>query len=141
MPTRACERVPRSHSWPSHELGTLIPIIGTLIPIIGTLIPIVGTLSLARTPGPSHELDVCAQRLRVLTALLLVRQRRAPAGWAGAVQSHSEVGTALMSLPSGVLALIGEAMTKLESTREARAPQPSTAVPRLASPARTRSLA
>jgi hypothetical protein len=43
-----------------------------------------------------------------------------------------------MSLPSGVLALFGEAMTELESTREARAID---ALPRLVSPARTRSLA
>ncbi len=81
-------------------------------------------------------MHVCVQRLQVLTALLLVRQRQAPAGWAGAVQSHSEVGSALMSLPSGVLALIGEAMTKLESAREARA---MAALPRLVSPAGTRS--
>ena len=56
------------------------------------------------------------QSLALLVALLLVRQRQPPTGLAGG--GHVEVGVALMSLPSGLLAIIGQAMTKLESKLE-----------------------
>ena len=56
------------------------------------------------------------QSLALLVALLLGRQRQPPTGLAGS--GHVEVGVALMSLPSGLLAIIGQAMTKLESKLE-----------------------
>jgi hypothetical protein len=56
------------------------------------------------------------QSLALLVALLLVRQRQPPTGLADG--GHVEVGVALMSLPSGLLAIIGQAMTKLESKLE-----------------------
>ena len=48
--------------------------------------------------------------------LLLVRQRPPPTG---AIVLH-EVGAAAVALPSGLLAMIGEAITKLESQLPAR---------------------
>jgi hypothetical protein len=58
------------------------------------------------------------QRLEVLFTLLLLRQRQPPAG-AGA----TNVGAALVSLPSGLIALIGGAMAKLETRLEASGPK------------------
>ncbi len=56
-----------------------------------------------------------AQRLGVLVALLLVRQRQPPTNAA----VTAELGAAVVSLPSGLLAMIGEAISKLESRLEA----------------------
>ncbi len=57
-----------------------------------------------------------AQRLGVLVALLLIRQRQPPTNAA----VTAELGAAVVSLPSGLLAMIGEAISKLESRLEAR---------------------
>ena len=51
------------------------------------------------------------QRLDLIVTLLLVRQRQ-PAGW--------HLGFGVLGLPSGLLAMICEALTKLESQIEAR---------------------
>ena len=51
------------------------------------------------------------QRLDLIVTLLLVRQRQ-PAGW--------HLGFRVLGLPSGLLAMICEALTKLESQIEAR---------------------
>ena len=51
--------------------------------------------------------------------LLLVWQRQPPTVAAAGVHG-SELGAAVVSLPSGVLAMIGEAISKLESRLEAR---------------------
>ena len=56
------------------------------------------------------------QWLGVLVALLLVRQRQPPTKAA----VSTELGAAVVSLPSGLLAMIGEAISKLESRLEAR---------------------
>ena len=56
------------------------------------------------------------QWLGVLVALLLVRQRQPPTKAA----VTDELGAAVVSLPSGLLAMIGEAISKLESRLEAR---------------------
>jgi hypothetical protein len=59
--------------------------------------------------------------LELLVTLMLVRLRRPPTGPAGGVQ-HAALGAAVTALPSGLLALVGEAITKQESQLEARAP-------------------
>jgi hypothetical protein len=56
------------------------------------------------------------QRLSVLVALMLVRQRQPPTNAA----VTAELGAAVVSLPSGLLAMIGEAIAKVESRLEAR---------------------
>ncbi len=56
------------------------------------------------------------QRLSVLVALMLVRQRQPPTNAA----VTAELGAAVVSLPSGLLAMIGEAIARVESRLEAR---------------------
>ena len=57
------------------------------------------------------------QRLEPFIALLLIRQR--PTHTAGGRQ-HWALGAAVTSLPSGVLAMVCEAMMKLESKLDVR---------------------
>ena len=57
------------------------------------------------------------QRLEPFIALLLIRQR--PTHMAGSGQ-HWALGAAVTSLPSGVLAMVCEAMMKLESKLDVR---------------------
>ena len=57
------------------------------------------------------------QRLEPFVALLLIRQR--PTHTAGSGQ-HWALGAAVTSLPSGVLAMVCEAMMKLESKLDVR---------------------
>ena len=59
---------------------------------------------------PARLPNGCAvQRLQRLVALVLVRQRAA----AGAARSvHAELGAAVLSLPSALLAMVGEALTR-----------------------------
>ena len=59
------------------------------------------------------------QRLELLATMLLVRQRQPLADTASGLE-HA-FGAAVLSLPSGLLTLIGEALTKIESQLEARA--------------------
>ena len=73
-----------------------------------------------------------AQRLGVLVALMLVRQRQPPTNAA----VTAELGAAVVSLPSGLLAMIGEAIAKVESRLEAR-PRLSRRAPLAQAAART----
>ena len=59
------------------------------------------------------------QRLELLGTMLLVRQRQLPADTASGLQ-HA-FGASVLSLPSGLLKLIGKALTNIESQLEARA--------------------
>ncbi len=56
-------------------------------------------------------------KLELLVALMLVRQRERPMDAASGGRS-TELGAAVMSLPSGLLAMVCEAITKLESQLE-----------------------
>ena len=53
------------------------------------------------------------QRLELLVTLMLLRERDSPTDHFGGGQ-HTEFGAAVMSIPSGLLAMIGEAILKLE---------------------------
>ena len=73
----------------------------------------------ALLPGDASY-TLCAvrmQRLERFVALLLIRQR--PTHTAGGGQ-HWALGAAVTSLPSGVLAMVCEAMMKLESKLDVR---------------------
>ena len=63
---------------------------------------------------------VRVQRLEPFIALMLIRQRLPLVGTAGGAQ-HSALGAAAMALPSGLLAMVCEAMLKLESKLDVRA--------------------
>jgi hypothetical protein len=59
------------------------------------------------------------QRLDLVIALLLVRQRQPSSLTDTAERTHcAELGAAVCSLPSGLLAMIGKAVAKLESQPE-----------------------
>ena len=60
------------------------------------------------------------QRLEPFVALMLIRQRLPLMGTAGGGQ-HSALGAAAMALPSGLLAMVCDAMLKLESKLDVRA--------------------
>jgi hypothetical protein len=56
---------------------------------------------------------VCMQRLELLIALTLVRQRQPTDAEIDVQHPELRLGAAVLSLPSGLLALIGVALTKL----------------------------
>ncbi len=60
------------------------------------------------------------QRLEPFTALMLIRQRLPLMDTTGGAQ-HSALCAAAMGLPSGLLAMVCEAMLKLESKLDVRA--------------------
>ena len=62
---------------------------------------------------------VRAQRLEPFVALMLIRQRLPRMDTTGGGQ-HSALGAAVMALPSGLLAMVCEAMLKLESKLDVR---------------------
>jgi hypothetical protein len=62
---------------------------------------------------------VRVQRLEPLIALMLLRQRLPLMDTTGGAQ-HSALGAAVMALPSGLLAMVCEAMLKLESKLDVR---------------------
>ena len=70
----------------------------------------------ASTP-PTRAVLVRVQRLEPFIALMLIRQR--PRHTAGGGQ-HWALGAAVTSLPSGVLAMVCEAIMKLESKLDVR---------------------
>ena len=70
-----------------------------------------------RATLPYTRCAVRMQRLEPFVALLLIRQR--PTHTAGGGQ-HWALGAAVTSLPSGVLAMVLEAMMKLESKLDVR---------------------
>ena len=70
-----------------------------------------------RATLPATLCGVRMQRLEPFVALLLIRQR--PTHTAGGGQ-HWALGAAVTSLPSGVLAMVCEAMMKLESKLDVR---------------------
>ena len=61
------------------------------------------------------------QRLELFIALMLIRQRLPLMDTTGSGQ-HSALGAAVMALPSGLLAMVCEAMLKLESKLDVRPP-------------------
>ncbi len=61
---------------------------------------------------------VRVQRLEPFVALMLIRQRLPLTDTGGA--QHSALGAAAMALPSGLLAMVCEAMLKLESKLDVR---------------------
>ncbi len=63
---------------------------------------------------------VQVQRLEPLIALMLIRHRLPLTDTTGGGQ-HSALGAAVMALPSGLLAMVCEAMLKLESKLDVRA--------------------
>jgi hypothetical protein len=63
---------------------------------------------------------VRVQRLEPFIALMLIRHRLPLMGTTGGGQ-HSALGAAVMALPSGLLAMVCEAMLKLESKLDVRA--------------------
>ena len=74
----------------------------------------------AALPPGDAPFTLCAvrmQRLEPFVALLLIRQR--PTHTAGGGQ-HWALGAAVTALPSGVLAMVCEAMMKLESKLDVR---------------------
>jgi hypothetical protein len=72
----------------------------------------------ASTP-PTRVTLVRVQRLEPFVALMLIRQRLPLMGTTGSGQ-HSTLGAAVMSLPSGLLAMVCGAMLKLESKLDVR---------------------
>jgi len=60
------------------------------------------------------------QRFEPFIALMLIRQRLPLMDTTGSGQ-HSALGAAVMALPSGLLAMVCEAMLKLESKLDVRA--------------------
>ena len=72
----------------------------------------------ASTP-PTRGCAVRVQRLEPLIALMLIRQRLPLMDTTGGGQ-HSALGAAVMALPSGLLAMVCEAMLKLESKLDVR---------------------
>ena len=60
------------------------------------------------------------QRLELLLMLMLVRHRQPLSETVGSGK-RTALGAAVMSLPSGLLVIVGEALTKLESRLKARA--------------------
>ena len=69
---------------------------------------------------PTRVVLVRVQRLEPFIALMLIRQRLPLMDTAGGGQ-HSALGAAAMALPSGLLAMVCEAMLKLESKLDVRA--------------------
>jgi hypothetical protein len=59
------------------------------------------------------------QRLELLLMLMLVRHRQPLSETVGSGK-RTALGAAVMSLPSGLLVIVGEALTKLESRLKAR---------------------
>ena len=72
----------------------------------------------ASTP-PTRAVLVRMQRLEPFIALMLIRQRLPLVDTTGGGQ-HSALGAAAMALPSGLLAMVCEAMLKLESKLDVR---------------------
>ena len=72
----------------------------------------------ASTP-PTRAVLVRMQRLEPFIALMLIRQRLPLMATTGGAQ-HSALGAAAMALPSGLLAMVCEAMLKLESKLDVR---------------------
>ena len=62
---------------------------------------------------------VRVQRLEPFIALMLIRQRLPLMDTTGGAQ-HSALGAAVMALPSGLLAMVCDAMLKLESKLDVR---------------------
>ena len=69
---------------------------------------------------PTGAVLVRVQRLEPFIGLMLIRQRLPLMDTTGGGQ-HSALGAAVMALPSGLLAMVCEAMLKLESKLDVRA--------------------
>ena len=68
----------------------------------------------SRWPLSTDRVDALVQRFELLATLMLARQRQAPTEAADGAQ-HARFVAAVLGLPSGVLAIIGEAMMRLTS--------------------------